>query len=90
MDDMITVNLVHPTDSTQILTARVSRTTTPRFFVDRMVDEGILPPPATAGQYTVSRFQDGVHLLPDVPLGECGLPDGATLRVNHATTGAEA
>jgi hypothetical protein len=88
MSEKITINLIHPTKSDEVLTAAVSANATPAFLVGQMVQAGFLPAAGTAGQYKLRDTKSGRQLLDNVTLADAGLPDGVTLMVDHATTGA--
>jgi hypothetical protein len=86
-DEKITVHFIHPTDSTQVLTASVAAAATPVYLVEQMLQAGFIPVLAQSGRYKL-RTGDGVQLLDNVPLAQAGIADGATLEVNPSMTGA--
>jgi hypothetical protein len=84
----ITINVIHPTDSAEMLTAAVSVTATPKYLIDQMIKAGFLPPAQAATQYKLRVAQTGQQLLDHVSLADAGVQDGVTLQVDHATSGA--
>jgi hypothetical protein len=86
--DKITLTFQHPTDSSQLLTAAVTRSATPAYLISQMVQAGFLQQPERAGQYKLRDTRSNVQLLDNVTLESAGIADNATLLVDHATTGA--
>lgn len=86
--EKITVHVQHPTNPSDVLTAAVTPAATPKYMVDQMVQAAWLPAPEQVGQYKLRNAATGVQLLDHVTLAAAGVADGATLNVDHTTTGA--
>lgn len=84
----ITLHFQHPTNSGEILTAAVSRSSTPAYLLGEMVSAGFLPQPERVGQYKLRDVATNVQLLDNATLNAAGIVDNATLLVDHTTTGA--
>ncbi|MFC4588238.1 hypothetical protein [Sphaerisporangium corydalis] len=88
MTKKIRINLLHPTNSAEILSVAVSDTATPKFLIAEMIRAGFIPQPNHVGQYKLRNTRTGHQLLDDQALGAGGVTDNANLSVDHATTGA--
>jgi len=47
----VTVAFVHPTDPSLVLTAKVGRTSTPRYLIEKLVDSNFLAQPGEGAKY---------------------------------------
>nr|WP_062337222.1 hypothetical protein [Herbidospora sakaeratensis] len=88
MDDKILVNLIHPTDATQILSVKVPRGSTTTWLVAQMIDAGFIPPPGQSGQYKLMDTRSSLQMNDGQTLGAAGVVDGGNIRVMHSTSGA--
>lgn len=87
-DDQITVNFVHPTDSTQVLTATVGRASTPHYLLDQLVRSGFMPDPPHSAAYKLVDPNTHRELGDHQTLVQAGVAPNATLSVMGAYVGA--
>jgi hypothetical protein len=83
------VHFVHPTDSTNVLTATVGSASTPDYLVNQLVRNNFL---AKAGPNSVYKLVDTTtnkELADHVTLAAAGVASNATLNILANVTGAE-
>lgn len=85
----IRINFLHPTNPSEILTVQVPPESTAGWLVDEMVRVGFIPPASSVGQYKLQDTRSEIQLNDHSTLADAHVEDGANLRVNHATTGAD-
>ncbi len=78
MEDKILVNLIHPTDSTQILSVNVPRGSTTAWLVTQMINAGFIPPPGQSGQYKLMDTRSSLQMNDGQTLGSAGSSTAAT------------
>ncbi len=88
-DQQVTVNFVHPTDSTQVLTATVGNTSTPNYLIDQLVRSNFLTKAGTGAAYKLVDTTTGRELADHLTLAAAGVAPNATLNILHSVTGAE-
>jgi hypothetical protein len=84
----VTVNFVHPTESSKVLTAIVGETATPRFLIDQMIQGAFLARPDTGAEYKLVDTATGTELVDHVTLAVANVAPNTTLSVLHSVTGA--
>lgn len=84
----ISINLLHPTNPSEILTVSVPEESTANWLVQEMIKAGFIPQANTVGQYKLQDTRSEVQLHDNQSLADAHIQDGANLRVNHATSGA--
>jgi hypothetical protein len=89
VNDQVTLHFVHPTDSTQVLTATVGNTSTPDYLIKELVKSGFVHSPATGASYKLVNTANGQELADHTTLATAGVAPEATLNVLHSVTGAE-
>lgn len=87
-DQQIMVNFVHPTDSTQVLTATVGRTSTPHYLLDQLVRSGFMPQAPSNSSYKLVDPNTHRELGDYQTLAAAGVAPNATLSVMGAYVGA--
>jgi hypothetical protein len=88
-DQQVTVHFVHPTDSTQVLTATVGNTSTPNYLIEQLVRSNFMAKAGTGAGYKLVDTTSGKELGDHVTLAAAGVAPNATLNVLHSVTGAE-
>jgi len=89
VSDKIRINFLHPTNPSQSLTARVPPEMTAAWLVEQLIVRGFIPQSSEVGQYKLQDIRTNNLLHDDQSLLAAGVQDGASIRVIHATTGAE-
>jgi hypothetical protein len=89
VNGQVTVHFVHPTDSTQVLTATVGRTSTPDYLIEQLVRSNFLTKAATGAAYKLVDTKTGKELADHATLEAAGVAPNATLNILHSVTGAE-
>jgi type VII secretion system (Wss) protein YukD len=84
----IRINLLHPTNPSEILTVAVPQEATASWLIDEMVKAGFIPRANAVGQYKLQDTRTEVQLNDNQSLASARIQDGSNLRVNHATSGA--
>jgi hypothetical protein len=84
----ITVHFVHPTDSTQVLTATVGHASTPHYLIDQLVSNNFLAKPGTGIEYKLTDTKTGKELADHVSLAAASVAPDTTLAIGHSVTGA--
>ena len=88
-NQQVTLHFVHPTDSTQVLTANVGNTSTPDYLIKELVKSGFVTSPATGASYKLVDTKTGKELADHGTLATAGVTDDTTLNVLHSVTGAD-
>lgn len=89
-NDQIAVHFVHPTDSTQVLTAKVGSASTPEYLIKELVRSNFVTSPAAGASYKLVDTKTGKELADHVTLAAAGVAPDTTLNVLHSVTGARA
>lgn len=89
VNNQVTLHFVHPTDSTQVLTATVGNTSTPDYLIKELVKSGFVQNPANGASYKLVDTANGKELADHTTLATVGIAQEATLNVLHSVTGAE-
>ena len=84
----IRINLLHPTNPSEILTVAVPQEATATWLIQEMIKAGFIPHANAVGQYKLQDTRTEVQLNDNQTLESARVQDGANLRVNHATSGA--
>jgi len=84
----IRINLLHPTNPSEILTVSVPQEATASWLVQEMIKAGFIPRANAVGQYKLQDTRSEIQLNDNQTLGAAQIQDGANIRVNHATSGA--
>lgn len=84
----ITLHFVHPTDSTQVLTATVGETSTPHYLLDQLVRSDFMPPSPNSQAYKLVDPNRQRELADHQTLAQAGVAPDTTLNVMPAYTGA--
>jgi hypothetical protein len=84
----VTLHFVHPTDSTQVLTATVGDTSTPDYLIKELVKSGFVNNPANGASYKLMDTKTGKELANHTTLANAGVASDTTLNVLHSVTGA--
>lgn len=87
-NQQITLHFVHPTDSTQVLTATVGSTSTPDYLIKELVKSGFVTTPANGASYKLVDTTTGKELADHTALEAAGIAPETTLNVLHSVTGA--
>jgi hypothetical protein len=88
-DSQVTLHFVHPTDSTQVLTATVGSTSTPDYLLKELIKSGFVNNPANGASYKLVDTSTGKELANNTTLENAGVAPEATMNVLHSVTGAE-
>lgn len=88
-DQQVTLHFVHPTDSTQVLTATVGKTSTPNYLIEQLVRSNFLTKAGTGASYKLVDTTTGKELGDHATLAAAGVAPNATLNILHSVTGAE-
>jgi hypothetical protein len=88
-NQQVTLHFVHPTDSTQVLTATVGNTSTPDYLLKELVKNGFVTSPAAGASYKLVNTTTGKELADHTTLANSGVAGETTLNVLHSVTGAE-
>jgi hypothetical protein len=83
------LHFVHPTDSTQVLTATVGSTSTPEYLIKELVRSNFLTSPAAGASYKLVDTKTGKELADHVTLAAAGVASDTTVNVLHSVTGAD-
>lgn len=89
-DQQIMVNFVHPTDSTQVLTATVGRGSTANYLLDQLVRSGFMPAAPHNSAYKLVDPNTHRELGDHQTLAQAGVAPNTTLGVMGAYVGASA
>jgi hypothetical protein len=87
-NQQITVHFVHPTDSTQVLTATVGEASTPNYLINQLVRSNFLTKAAAGADYKLVDTKTGKELPDHATLAAAGVAPNTTLNVLHSVTGA--
>jgi hypothetical protein len=87
-NQQLTLHFVHPTDSTQVLTATVGSTSTPTYLISELIKSAFVPNTAAGATYKLVDTANGRELTDHVSLAEAMVASGTTLNVLHSVTGA--
>lgn len=87
-NEQITVYFVHPTDSSQILTATVGATSTPNYLINQLIQSNFVSKPKAGAEYKLVDTKTGRELLDNETLAAAGVVPNTTLNVLHSVTGA--
>lgn len=88
-DQQIMVNFVHPTDSTQVLTATVGWASTPHYLLEQLVRSGFMPPAPNNSSYKLVDPNTQRELGDHQTLQQAGVAHNTTLSIMGAYVGAE-
>jgi hypothetical protein len=88
-DQQVTIHFVHPTDSTQVLTATVGKTSTPNYLIEQLVRSNFLTKAGNGAAYKLVDTATGKELADHKTLATAGVAPNATLNVLHSVTGAD-
>src|SRR5215831_4486952 len=86
-EQQMTLNFVHPTESSKILTATVGTSATPHYLVDQMVKGAFLAKPGTGAEYKLVDTVTGKELAEHVSIAAAGVAPDTTLNILHSVTG---
>jgi hypothetical protein len=87
-DQQITVNFVHPTDSTHVLTATVGTTSTPNYLIDQLILSGFMSKAPNGGTYKLVDPNNYKELADHQTLAHAGVAPNSTLNVMPSVSGA--
>lgn len=87
-DQQITVHFVHPTDSTQVLTATVGTTSTPNYLIDQLIQSGFMSKAPNNGAYKLVDPSTRKELTDHQTLAQAGVVPNTTLNVLPTVSGA--
>src|SRR6185437_194424 len=87
-NDQVTVHFVHPTDSTQVLTATVGAVSTPNYLINQLIRSNFLTKAGTGGAYKLVDTGTGKELGDNMTLAAAGVAPNSTLNILHSVTGA--
>jgi 3-hydroxyacyl-CoA dehydrogenase len=88
MADQITVHFVHPTDSTQVLTATVGSTSTPNYLIDQLIRSGFMGKAQNNGTYKLVDPNTRRELPDHQTLAQAAIAPNTTLNVLSTVSGA--
>jgi hypothetical protein len=88
-NQQVTLHFVHPTDSTQVLTATVGSASTPDYLIKELVNSGFVPSAAAGASYKLVDTRTGKELADRMTLATAGVATDTTLNLLHSVTGAE-
>ena len=88
MADQITVHFVHPTDSTQVLTATVGTTSTPNYLIDQLIHSGFMNSAPNNGRYKLVDPNTRRELADHQTLAQAQVAPNTTLNVMPTVSGA--
>ena len=71
-NQQVTLHFVHPTDSTQVLTATVGNTSTPDYLLKELVKNGFVTSPAAGAWYQLVNTTTGKELADHTTLANAG------------------
>jgi hypothetical protein len=86
--EKIRINLLHPTNSAEVMTASVPSDSTVGWLITEMVKHGFIPQADDVSKYRLRDTRTGVLLNDEQTLRAAHIEDGTSLSVNHTTTGA--
>lgn len=86
--DKIQLTFVHPTESDRSITAVVPHDATAKTLITEMIRADFIAAPGNTTQYRLRDANTNRQLLDDTTLAAAGIASGATLMVDHTTTGA--
>jgi hypothetical protein len=84
----ISINLLHPTNPSEILTVSVPEEATASWLIQEMIKAGFISKANSVGQYKLQDTRTDIQLNDNQTLMSAHIQDGANIRVNHATSGA--
>jgi hypothetical protein len=84
----VNVTFIHPTNSSELLTVAVPSDATASWLVSQMISSGFITKANPVGEYKLQDTRTGKQLNDDQTLREARIYDGASLQVNHNTSGA--
>lgn len=87
-NQQITLHFVHPTDSSQVLTATVGHASTPSYLVNQLIRSNFLTKAGAGADYKLVDTATGKELPDHGTLAAAGVAPNATLNVLHSVTGA--
>src|SRR5215467_5197808 len=87
-NQQITLSFVHPTDSSQVLTAPVGQASTPHYLIEQMIRSDFLTKAAAGADYKLVDTATNKELPDHTTLAASGVAPNATLAVLHSVTGA--
>jgi hypothetical protein len=87
-DQQITVNFVHPTDSTNLLTATVGTASTPNYLIDQLILSGFMGKAPNNGAYKLVDPNTHKELADHETLEHAGVAPNSTLNVVASVSGA--
>jgi hypothetical protein len=87
-DQQITVHFVHPTDSTQVLTATVGTTSTPNYLIDQLIRSGFMAKAPNNGMYKLVDPNTRKELPDHQTLAQAQVAANSTLNVLSTVSGA--
>jgi hypothetical protein len=88
-NQQITVHFVHPTDSTNVLTATVGSASTPNYLINQLVRNDFMAKAGPNAEYKLVDTSTMKELADHVTLAAAGVAPNATLSILHNVTGAE-
>jgi uncharacterized ubiquitin-like protein YukD len=88
--EKIKLTFIHPTESDRRLTAAVPPDATAKQVISEMIKANFISAPTGEGvQYRLRNAETNQQLLDNTTLTAAGVTSGATLMVDHTTTGAK-
>jgi hypothetical protein len=87
-DQQITVHFVHPTDSTQVLTATVGTASTPNYLIDQLISSGFMGKAPNNGMYKLVDPNTRKELADHQTLAQAQVSPNSTLNVLSTVSGA--
>ena len=88
-NEQVTVHFVHPTDSTQVLTATVGNASTPNYLINQLIRSNFLTKAGGGGAYELVDTTTGKKIGDQVTLAAAGVAPNSTLNILHSVTGAQ-
>jgi hypothetical protein len=86
--DKVRINLIHPTNMSELLTVAVPQDATAAWIVTEMINAGFIPQASSVGAYKLEDTRTGMQLNDNQTLLAAGVHEGTSLQVFHNTTGA--
>ncbi len=86
--ESVRINLIHPTNMSELLAVSVPTDATASWLVSEMIKAGFIPQPNSVGAYKLQDTRTGKQLNDNQTLASAGVHEGTNLQVTHATTGA--
>ena len=87
-DQQITVNFVHPTDSTHVLTATVGTTSTPNYLIQQLIGSGFMGKAPNGGTYKLVDPNTHRELADYQTLAQAAVAPNTTLNIMPSVSGA--